>query len=266
MATTRNARPSIPALRSAVSHATILLLATLAACDQGLTSESPARRVDAQPRFALTPTHAGADSLRALAATHGIVALPPATHVRPELVKLGQALAFDPILSGNRNMACMTCHLPAFATGDGKNLSIGEGGIGLGPIRVLGRGVFIPRNAPPLFNLAGLSQLFWDGRVSVDAAGTFHTPANDQVTPAMTQVFEFGTVSAIGLFPVTSRTEMRGQNTIAITTGGIFRNELAQIPDNDFTGIWNAEMARLGAIPEYRQMFEAAYPGRRSPR
>ena len=147
-----------------------------------------------------------------------------ASAARPSSAKswctLGQALAFDPILSGNRNMACMTCHLPAFATGDGKNLSIGEGGIGLGTNRTLGRGVFIPRNAPPLFNLAGLNQLFWDGRVSVDAAGAFHTPANTQVTPAMTQVFEFGAASAIGLFPVTSRTEMRGQNNIAITTGG----------------------------------------------
>ena len=248
-------------LRSAASSTSLLLLAALAACDQGLTSESSQRRADTPPRFDLAPTHGAADSLRAAAAAHGIVALPPVTHVRQALVKLGQALAFDPILSGNRNMACMTCHLPGFATGDGKNLSIGEGGIGLGPNRTLGRGVFIPRNAPPLFNLAGLNQLFWDGRVSVDAGGTFHTPANDQVTPAMTQVFEFGATSALGLFPVTSRTEMRGQNDVAITTGGVLRNELAEIPDDDFSGIWSAEMARLGAIPEYRKLFEAAYPG-----
>jgi len=256
-----NARLGARHLRSTASSSLLLLLAALAACDQTLTSESSLRRTDRRPSLSSTPTHGAADSLRALAATHGIVALPLATHVRPELVKLGQALAFDPILSGNRNMACMTCHLPAFATGDGKNLSIGEGGTGLGPSRALGRGVFIPRNAPPLFNLAGLNQLFWDGRVSVDAAGTFHTPANDQVTPAMAQVFEFGAASAIGLFPVTSRTEMRGQDNVAITTGGFTRNELAQIPDSDFTGIWNAEMARLGAIPEYRALFEAAYPG-----
>jgi cytochrome c peroxidase len=256
-----NARLGARHLRSAASSTALLLLAALAACDQSLTSESSLKRADPQASLSRAPTHGAADSLRALAATHGIVALPLATPVRPELVKLGQALAFDPILSGNRNMACMTCHLPAFATGDGKNLSIGEGGIGLGPNRTLGRGVFIPRNAPPLFNLAGLNQLFWDGRVSVDAAGTFHTPANDQVTPAMTQVFEFGATSAVGLFPVTSRTEMRGQNNVAITTGGFTPNELAAIPDNDFTGIWNAEMARLGAIPEYKQLFEAAYPG-----
>ncbi|HKW11819.1 MAG TPA: cytochrome c peroxidase [Gemmatimonadaceae bacterium] len=239
----------------------LLLLTMLAACERDLASAPPVRRAEGAPRFDETPTHGAADSLRALAATRGIVALSPTPVVRKELVQLGRALAFDPILSGNRNMACMTCHLPAFATGDGKNLSIGEGGIGLGTNRTLGRGVFIPRNAPPLFNLFGLNQLFWDGRVSVDAAGVFHTPASAQVTPAMAQVFEFGAISAIGLFPVTSRTEMRGQNNLAITTGGFTRNELAQIPDSDFTGIWKALMARLGAIAEYRQLFEAAYPG-----
>ena len=262
MSTTFKSRPAARHRRTQASCAILLVLATLAACDPDPVSSPRIGLAERGARFdALPPTHAGADSLRVLAASHGIVALPPTPAVRKELAVLGRALVFDPILSGNRNMACMTCHLPGFATGDGKNLSIGEGGIGLGTNRTLGRGVFIPRNAPPLFNLSGLNQLFWDGRVSVDAAGAFHTPANTQVTPDMTRVFEFGAVSAIGLFPVTSRTEMRGQNNIAITTGGFTRNELAEIPDSDFTGIWRAVMARLGAIPEYRQLFEAAYPG-----
>ena len=47
--------------------------------------------------------------------------------VRPELFRLGQALAFDKILSGNKDISCMTCHLPGFATGDGSGLSIGAG-------------------------------------------------------------------------------------------------------------------------------------------
>ncbi len=38
-------------------------------------------------------------------------------------------------------------------------------------------------------------------------------------------------------------------------------NELAAIADDDLTGIWSALMQRLGAISEYRAMFEAAYPG-----
>ncbi|HKW47472.1 MAG TPA: cytochrome c peroxidase, partial [Gemmatimonadaceae bacterium] len=174
--------------------------------------------------------------------------------VRPALSRLGQALAFDKILSGNRDISCMTCHLPAFATGDGKSLAVGQGGIGLGPTREHPNGVFIPRNAPPLFNLNAMMHLFWDGRVSVDASGSFHTPAGAQLTPEMTRVFEFGAISALGLFPVTNRAEMRA---------ALGDNEIANVPDNDLTGIWAALMRRLGTIPKYREMFEEAYPGTR---
>ena len=192
-----------------------------------------------------------AQEVRTLAAGRGITPLVRPAPVRPELVRLGQALAFDKILSGNRDISCMTCHLPSFASGDGRSLPIGQGGTGLGPARTLGNGVFIPRNAPPLFNLFAFDALFWDGRVSRDAQGRYHTPAGDQLTSKMTSVLEFGAASAQGLFPVTSRTEMRG-------VGG---NELAAIADQDFDEIWHALMKRLGDIPDYRQLFEAAYPG-----
>lgn len=69
----------------------------------------------------------------------------------------------------------------------------------------------------------------------------------------MTRAFEFGAISALGLFPVTSRSEMRGDAG----------NELAEIPDHDFRGIWSAVMRRLGNIREYRELFRRAYPGRR---
>ena len=191
------------------------------------------------------------DLVRQLAAARGIVPLAPTPRVRPALAQLGQALAFDKILSGTRNISCMTCHLPAFATGDGKSLSVGQGGVGLGPDRSHPDGVFIPRNAPPLFNMSAMKHLFWDGRVQVDAQGTVHTPAGTQLTPEMTRVFEFGAISALPLFPVTNRDEMRGYSG----------NELAAIPDGDFTAIWSGIMNRLGAIGEYRGLFEAAYPG-----
>jgi cytochrome c peroxidase len=232
--------------------AMLALGALLAACDRVEPTESLRPRVTRHPSYDVAPpTHDEAEALRALAATKGIVALPRPANVRQSLVKLGQALAFDPILSGNRNMTCMTCHLPSFATGDGRNLSIGEGGTDIGPDRQLGTGLVIPRNAPPLFNLAALNTLFWDGRVSLDATG-YHSPANAQLSPDMTQVFEFGAPSALGLFPVVSRSEMRGV---------VGANELAAFDDADFTGIWGALMQRLGAIPEYRKLFEAAYPG-----
>ncbi len=211
------------------------------------------------PTSPLRPTTASADKpapssvaqlVRHLAAGRGIVPLPKRPTIRPALVRLGQALAFDKILSGPRNISCMTCHLPQFATGDARSLSIGQGGTGLGPNRIPPNGVFIPRNAPPLFNMNAMAHLFWDGRVSVDGSG-FHTPAGSQITPAMTRVFEFGALSAQPMFPVTNRFEMRGFSD----------NELAAIPDNDLPRMWAGIMRRLGAIPEYRKMFEQAYPG-----
>jgi len=87
--------------------------------------------------------------VRELAAVHGFTALPNASPVRHDLVALGQALAFDKVLSGNRNIACMTCHLPERGTSDGKSLSIGEGGVGLAEERSHPDGVFIPRTLRP---------------------------------------------------------------------------------------------------------------------
>jgi cytochrome c peroxidase len=165
----------------------------------------------------------------------GPLARPPA--VRPALSRLGQALAFDKILSGNRDISCMSCHLPAFATGDDRSLAIGQGATGLVPARVHPAGAFIPRNSPSLFNLTALQSLFWDRRVTVDAPGRFHTPAGEALSAEMTRVFEFGPVSALPLFPVLSREEMRAQSG----------NELAAIPDAEIRAIWGALMRRLGA-------------------
>jgi len=104
-----------------------------------------------------------------------------------------------------------------------------------------------------LFNLFAMRHLFWDHRVQLDAANQFHTPAGAQLTPAMQRVLEFGPVSALGLFPVTNRAEMRGAPG----------TDLGDVADDDFTGIWAALMRRLGEIPEYRALFLAAYPGTR---
>ena len=223
-----------------------LITMLIAACD----APRPTAPVRTAPPGLVASSISDAQLVRQLAAARGIVPLPPTPYVRPALSRLGQALAFDKILSGTRDISCMTCHLPAFGTGDGKSLSVGQGGIGLGPNRSHAGGVFIPRNAPPLFNMSAMRHLFWDGRVEVDARGAFHTPAGAQLTPEMTRVFEFGSISALPLFPVTNRDEMRGY----------LGNELAGLPDNDFTAIWAGVMKRLGAIPEYRGLFEAAYP------
>lgn len=197
------------------------------------------------------PSDSLVEEVRQLANAAGISPMESPFAVRPELVALGRALVFDKILSGNRDVSCITCHLPSQGTSDGLSLSIGQGAQGLGPGRVHPQAAFIPRNALPLFNLSVMRIHFWDGRLSVDAFGQFSSPAGPDLTPDMTRPFEFGPISALGLFPVLSREEMRA-------FGG---NELAAIDDDDEPAIWAALMVRLGGLNEYRTLFESAYPG-----
>ena len=58
----------------------------------------------------------------------------------PKQAELGRLLFYDPILSGNQNIACGTCHNHDLGTGDGLALGIGEGGMGLGLERSAGIG------------------------------------------------------------------------------------------------------------------------------
>lgn len=233
-----------------------LCAALVVACGEDATAPRPTAAGTADAELAAgrkSPNDSLVRLVRQLTAGRGITALPRSGHIRPTLVRLGQALAFDKELSGNRDIACMTCHLPVHGTGDGRSLSVGQGATGLGPSRVHPAGAFIPRNAPSLFNLDAMESLFWDGRVSRDAQGVFHTPGGAHVTPSMALTFEFGAVSALALFPVVNRAEMRADAG----------NELAAIPDDRPDLVWAALMQRLGRIREYRRLFEQAYPGQR---
>lgn len=218
----------------------IVLVAGLASC-----SDDPIAGPPGGPSDPLV------EEVRQLANAAGISPMTPASGIRPELVALGRALVFDKILSGNHDVSCMTCHLPSQGTSDGLSLSIGQGAQGLGPGRIHPQAAFIPRNALPLFNLSAMQIHFWDGRLSINGFGEFSSPAGPDLTPEMTRIFEFGPISALGLFPVLSREEMRA-------FGG---NELAAIDDDDEPVIWAALMVRLGALNEYRTLFENAYPG-----
>ena len=180
--------------------------------------------------------------------------LPPAD---PAMVRLGQALMFDKVLSGNRDVSCATCHNPRTATTDQLSLSIGTGGVGAGPTRSLGTAhQFNPRNSQDLFNRGypEFNQMFWDGRVSQAGSAPVQSPAGGQLPPGLTNA-----LAAQAMFPVLTRHEMRGQ------AGDVDRfgvpNELAELEDSDRSGIWAALMSRLLAIPEYVTMFQAAYPG-----
>jgi cytochrome c peroxidase len=94
-------------------------------------------------------------------------------------IELGRLLFWDPILSGNRDVACATCHHPDFAYADGRARSLGVGGTGLGPLRRPGGATHeTPRNSMTVLNSAynGITQrepdaapaeapMFWDNRV-----------------------------------------------------------------------------------------------------
>ena len=168
------------------------------------------------------------------------------------LVELGQALAFDKILSDNKDISCMTCHPPSVGGDDDRTLSSGVGGVGLGPGRV--GGPYIPRHAPSLFNLHASKALFWDGRLERLEDGSYRSPANEHMTPEMVEVFELGPLSALAMFPVTNRDEMRSHQPDGV------EDDLCGVDDDDFTAMWGALMHRLRAIPRYREMFAAAYP------
>ncbi len=173
------------------------------------------------------------------------------------LVQLGEALFWDPELSGNRDTACATCHHPQAATGDNLSISIGTGGTGLAENRVKPehqRRELVPRNATPLFNL-GYTEwtvFFWDGRVFSTEHG-FDTPASDRLPAGLDNL-----LAAQAMFPVTSRDEMRGLRGDKDIFGQ--PNELAMIPDYTARPIWAAIMQRLLSIPGYVELFQAAYP------
>lgn len=172
---------------------------------------------------------------------------------------LGKFLMFDKILSGNRNISCATCHHPLAATGDGLSLSVGEGGKGLGVTRDTGRRKHaiverVPRNAPHLFNLGAkeFQNLFHDGRATVDPPhpSGFNTPAGDDLPNGLDNV-----LAAQAMFPVTSSTEMAGQAGENSIADAAVEGQLA-----GHRGVWARLARRLQKIPEYVELFKAAFP------
>ena len=130
---------------------------------------------------------------------------------------LGQALFFDKVLSGNKNIACATCHHPSAFSGDGLPLSLGEGASGQTTARIRSADdQVIPRHAPALFHVGArnVRSMFWDSRVTRDGGGVLQTPvaALNGATPARPDITAQLTsaLAAQPMFPVTSSEEMRG--------------------------------------------------------
>ncbi|MGH7677800.1 MAG: cytochrome-c peroxidase [Gemmatimonadaceae bacterium] len=222
----------------------VALLVFAAGCDRISTFEPPpGQALDAQLRQGIE--------------FWGVVPIDPVPTQNPALVDLGQALFFDRILSGNRDVSCSTCHAPESQMNDGLSLAVGTGGSGIGPGRTLGAGRgFVPRNAPTILNVGlGLVYTLWDGRVNQEFGQTgFTTPSNTVLPPGVQNL-----LAAQAMFPVLNRVEMRGDSGDVDVFGN--PNELAAIPASNAAAIWRATMTRLLAVSEYVSKFNAAYPG-----
>jgi len=146
--------------------------------------------------------------------------------VNEKQAELGRLLFWDPILSGDRDVACGTCHLPEFAYADGQPQAIGVGGVGRGTERTVGHTGVVQRNAQTLLNTA------WNG---INDLGVFD--------PTNAPMFWDNRASGFAeqaVEPIESREEMRGD---------LFTEESIQ----------QEIESRLQAIPEYQILFEDAF-------
>ena len=149
----------------------------------------------------------------------------------PERVALGRLLFWDPILSGQKDVACATCHHPSLGYSDGLDLSIGANGVGLGRERA-----FLPerparmvkRNSQTVLNVA-FNGLTSGGDTSATAAPMFWD-------------LRVRTLEAQALEPIKALDEMRG---------GTYPEDRAL----------STVVARLNGNREYRRMFARAFGG-----
>ena len=164
-----------------------------------------------------------------LAALPLVAAAPANNASSPEKIALGRALFWDPVLSGEKDVSCATCHHPATGYADALDLSIGANGQGLGAARRFRTPndlPFVKRNSPTVLNAAfngltaagavdpALAPMFWDGRAK--------------------------SLEAQSLLPVASLEEMRGHQ---------YAEGVAL----------DSAVARLRCIPAYASMFNAAF-------
>ena len=154
---------------------------------------------------------------------------PPNNPSTPARVALGRVLFWDPILSGNRDVACGTCHHPRFGYAENRDLSIGASGTGLGDRRHFEAGSAIPfvkRNSQTILNVA------FNG---IDEAGAYAPAAAPMFWDARAQSLE-----QQALEPLKTLEEMRG----------------TAYPEGKAV---DAVVARLAASTEYRKLFAEAF-------
>jgi len=80
---------------------------------------------------------------------------PNNTAVDNNVIALGRLLFFDPVLSGNQQRACASCHNPQLAFTDNKPQSLAFGAEGV-----------VSRNAPSIINVGFQAAYFYDSRAN----------------------------------------------------------------------------------------------------
>lgn len=157
------------------------------------------------------------------------IPFPESNPFSKEKAVLGKLLFFDPILSGNKDVACATCHHPEFGFAESLELSIGVNGHGFGSkraFRIPNDIPFVKRNSQTIVNSAfnGISEgksfdanhapMFWDLRAE--------------------------SLEKQALEPIKTMEEMRGKNI-----------------EKDV--ILTKVIERLKANSEYNRLFETAF-------
>ena len=140
--------------------------------------------------------------------------------------QLGELLFWDPILSGDQNTSCASCHHPDFGWADGRRFSIGSDGIGLGPAR-FGSEV-TPIHSPTIMNVAFTGITVNKSTDSFVSGGYFWDLRVD-------------TLEKQAEGPIKNPIEMLGYN----------------IAEADIMAV---VVNRLKAIPEYVGLFQQAFP------
>lgn len=159
-----------------------------------------------------------------------VVTTPANNALDAQKIALGKLLFFDPILSGNKDVACASCHQPNLAYTDNLDIAVGVNGVGSGTARnfiASANKLFTKRNTPTIVNTA------FNGIVNL----------SDNYNPATAPMFYDNRVSSLelqSLEPIKALEEMRG--TIFTATTAL-----------------DSVVARLKNIPQYVTLFKNVF-------
>ncbi|MEP0942507.1 MAG: cytochrome c peroxidase [Rhizobiaceae bacterium] len=168
-----------------------------------------------------------------------------------QMVRLGQLLFYDRVLSGTYRVSCATCHNPDRAGSNGFRTDAKPEDEG-DDLAINGLPLYealkpSAKHAPALFNLGAreFTALFSDGRVAARKDGTFLSPAGAELPPGLTDV-----LAVQALFPAVTGDELVGT----------VDNEVKEVAHLGNRAVWHALATRVHSLPEYWAPFQAAYP------